>query len=295
VQPEDVGLPRSPGRRVLGLRREEVARLAGISPEYYLRIEQGRDRHPSEQVLRSLARALRLDDSGLSYLLRISRPTVALHAVPEPETVATGVHHLLEMWAQTPAYVTNATLDVLASNRLARLVAPGHLVPGTNLLEAAFELYASTRGTTDGEGSDGERQATEGDWMGSFREHVAALRFIGDPRSRRFQEIVGRLSTRHPLFRTIWAEHDVLRPESGVRRIFIEPYGWVSFNWQTLGIPGSPSQFLTTYFGERGSHTAQVFSHLSRQVASDDVAAGRPEPPLVLRRSDGEARDERAS
>lgn len=293
LQPEDVGLPRDASRRVAGLRREEVAARADISLEYYLRIEQGRDRRPSEQVVRSLAKALMLDDDGSSYLFRVARPTPYLHAVHASSAVSESVTRLLEQWTQTPAYVTDANLDVLASNRMARLIASDMLVPGTNLLEAAYERRTMTSMMTGA--------PDEAEWEETLREYIGALRFTGDPNDARLQDVVGRLSTRHLSFRRIWAEYDVKQLTAGAREVVIEPFGRVVLNWQTLGIPRSPGQFLTTYMAEPGSRAAAALAALSSRGSSSDVssggevATGRLESALVLGGRDGEARDERAS
>jgi transcriptional regulator with XRE-family HTH domain len=288
LKPEDVGLPRDASRRVRGLRREEVAARADISPEYYLRIEQGRDRRPSEQVVRSLAKALMLDDNGLDYLFRMARPSAYLRSVRAPAAVSESVERLLDKWTQTPAYVTDANLDVLASNRMARLVSPAMLVPGTNLLEAAYErrtMAAVMHGASD---RDDEEVM--------IREYIMALRFCGDPDDPRLQDVVGRLSTQHVSFRRIWAEHHVKQPSTGTLSTVIEPFGRISLTWQTLGIPRSPGQFLTTYMAEPASRAAEALAALSSRGTSDPaVATGRLESPLVLGGRDGEARDERAS
>ena len=287
LQPEDVGLPREATRRVPGLRREEVAARADISPEYYLRIEQGRDRRPSEQVVRSLAKALLLDDNGLSYLSRLARPRPYLRAVRASVGVSESVTRLLDRWKQTPAYVTDANLDVLASNSMARLIAPTILVPGTNLLEAAYDQVTMTTVMhAAGQPRDDEM----------IREYIAALRFNGDPHDARLQDLVGRLSTSHLSFRRIWAEYDAKPLSAGVSTMLIEPFGVVSLNWQTLGIPLSPGQFLTTYMAEPGSRAVAVLDSLSRGLSSGrELAMGGLESALVLGGRDREARDERAS
>ena len=280
LKPEDVGLPSDAARRVPGLRREEVAARADISPEYYLRIEQGRDRRPSEQVVRSLAKALLLDDDGANYLFRMARPLPYLRTVREPSVVSPSVQRLLDQWTQTPAYVTDANLDVLAANRLARLVSPGILVPGTNLLEATYEHLTMATMTTAITGAD---VALE--WEDAIREYIGALRFNGDPDDARLQDVVGRLSSRHLSFRRIWAEHDVNQLTTGLRQVSVEPFGRLDLIWQTLGIPRSPRQFLTTYMAEPGSRSADALSALSGGLESTLVLGGR----------DRESGDERAS
>src|ERR1700729_3349920 len=106
VPPDAAGVPRQGNRRVPGLRREEVAFLAGVSSDYYVRLEQGRDRHPSDQVLLSIARALQLDQDATAYLLQLAKPPAAGRAPPRrPEKVSDRIRTLIGNWPLTPAYV----------------------------------------------------------------------------------------------------------------------------------------------------------------------------------------------
>jgi transcriptional regulator with XRE-family HTH domain len=126
-------------RRVKGLRREELALLAGLSPSYYTRIEQGRDRHPSREILQALARVLRLDDAERAYLWSLAIPPLASagnNTVPA-HSVRPGVLHLLERWGDLPAFVVSPSRDVLAGTTLAARVNPAWS-PGHNLIEFAF-------------------------------------------------------------------------------------------------------------------------------------------------------------
>ena len=136
VNPEDVGVRVTGLRRVAGLRREEVATLAGISSDYYLRLEQGRDRHPSAQVLESLARVLQLDETATEYLLSLSRPPTRATSRPRRERVQVGIAQLLEVIG-LPAFVEGRYLDVLASNAMARALSPALRV-GENRLRSVF-------------------------------------------------------------------------------------------------------------------------------------------------------------
>jgi hypothetical protein len=170
---------------------------------------------------------------------------------------------------------------------MARLIAPTTLLPGTNLLEAAYDQVTMT---TVMRAADQPRD----DEM--IREYIAALRFNGDPHDARLQDLVGRLSTSHLSFRRIWAEYDAKPLSDGVTTMLIEPFGAVSLNWQTLGIPLSPGQFLTTYMAEPGSRAVAVLDSLSRGLSSRrELAMGGLESALVLGGRDREARDERAS
>src|SRR6201987_11388 len=137
LKPADVGLPDSDRRRVEGLRREEVAMLAGISAEYYLRLEQGRDHQPSEEVLDGLARALQLDDDAGSYLRALARPGPRRRGRSAPERFDPAVQTLIDSWPLTPTFVVNRNMTILASNSVARTLS--HLfTPGENILRAAF-------------------------------------------------------------------------------------------------------------------------------------------------------------
>ena len=120
LKPADVGLPDSERRRVEGLRREEVAMLAGISTEYYLKLEQGRDHQPSDQVLEGLVRALQLDDDAASYLRELARPAPPRRRRSVPEKFDLTVQTLMDSWPLTPAFVINQNMRILASNGVAR-------------------------------------------------------------------------------------------------------------------------------------------------------------------------------
>ena len=120
ARPEAAGVPDQRNRRVPGLRREEVAFLAGVSSDYYVRLEQGRDKNPSDQVLLSIARALQLDEDATAYLLQLARPaTRRRKRARKPEKVSDSIRELIEGWPLTPAYVHGRYMDVLAANRLA--------------------------------------------------------------------------------------------------------------------------------------------------------------------------------
>ncbi len=131
VRPEDVGLVAGTRRRVAGLRREELALLAGISSDYYLRLEQGRDKHPSPQVLDGLARALQLDVEATEYLHQLASPTGGRRDRAGVEVAAAGTDELIEQFAM-PAIVVSRCLDVLAANQIARALSRA-LLPGKTI------------------------------------------------------------------------------------------------------------------------------------------------------------------
>jgi transcriptional regulator with XRE-family HTH domain len=184
VQPQDVGLSPGGRRRVPGLRREEVAMLAGVSIDYYTRLEQGRDRNPSPQVLDALARTLQLDADASSYLHGLIAPnTRSSRRVRRTERAPAGIQQMLQSWTMTPAYVQGRYLDVLATNQLATAIAPYYTV-GTNLLRVVF-LEKRFRDSFD-------------NWDQTTQGIVAALRTrvgpdVDDPT---LNELIGELSLR---------------------------------------------------------------------------------------------------
>ena len=253
LQPEDVGLLRGAGRRVPGLRREEVADRAGISVDYYLRLEQGRDRQPSEQVVRALGRALMLSPDATTYLHRIANPAPpAPH--PDLSAVNDSISQLLRRWSHTPAYVTDRNLDVLASNAAARALAPGYYTAGSNLLLAAFTECSDPF-------ADEALSVT-------MNRVVSGLRFYADPADPRLHEILGELSVRSRPFRRLWARHEVQQHPNGSAAYNIPPFGWVTLRWQLLDIPQTPGHFLTTFFADAGSPGEEALDHLVAKASA---------------------------
>lgn len=201
TQPEAVGLPRGRNRRVPGLRREEVAQLASISAEYYLRLEQGNDRDPSDQVLRGIARALRLDADAERHLARLrSLPQQVRDAAGAASAalVPATVTDLIESFADAPILVLSSNLDVLGANKRAEYVGGHQLSPGANLVDVAFP--------PDAEPTD----------VRYAEQLTAALRFHGNPYDRRFRQLGAELSARSALFARAWERHDA-RPIRDLR------------------------------------------------------------------------------
>jgi transcriptional regulator with XRE-family HTH domain len=125
VRPDAAGVPGQGSRRVPGLRREEVAFLAGVSSDYYVRLEQGRDRHPSDQVLLAIARALQLDEDATAYLVQLAKPpSRRSKRARRPEKVSDGIRTLISSWPLTAAYVHGRYADILAANTLATALCP---------------------------------------------------------------------------------------------------------------------------------------------------------------------------
>jgi transcriptional regulator with XRE-family HTH domain len=274
VRPEDVGLIDNGRRRVAGLRRDELAMLAGISTEYYTRLEQGRDQHPSAQVLDAVARVLNLDDDGIACLHHLARPAPArrntAHRVPR---VSAGVQQLLDSWTSTPAYVHGPHLDVIASNPLARALST-MFTPGRNVLRETFlETHV---------------HELLPDWETKVGTLVAALRaMVGrDYEDPRLTELVGELSVKSPLFARLWSRHDV-RPQSGdgVHVMQHPAVGELVLRYDKFLVAGAEEQTLVIYHADPGSPSAEALLLLST-IASDETAReGDEAPALSVRRA----------
>jgi transcriptional regulator with XRE-family HTH domain len=261
IRPEDAGLPDlSTRRRVPGLRREEVAMLAGVSADYYVRLEQGRDQHPSQQVLEALARALQLDQDATAHLHRLAvPPTRRRRRSQRPERAPAGIRQLIESWSHTPAYVMGRYMDVIAVNPLATALAPYYLV-GENIVRAAF--------------LDTRVLDMYGDWEMVTESTVAGLRALVGPDvdDPRLNELVGELSVRSERFRQLWARHDARPKRSGTSRIEHPQVGPLELSYEKLPIPDTDRQTLVVYHAEPGSRSAQGLLLLA------SAAAGEREP-----------------
>ncbi len=252
VRPEDVGLPTSSRRRVRGLRREEVALLAGISNEYYLRLEQGRDQHPSEQVVDALARALQLDVEATAHALELSRARPRRRVgSPQhrPERVPEGVRMLLES-VNVPAFVMDRYRDVLAVNRLASALEPA-LVVGANRLVSLF--------------TDPEARSYHPDWAQNTVSVVAQLRAdIGaEQDDARFQALVGELSVKSERFRQLWARHDVKAGGSPTAVVRHPVVGEVVLHREKFAVIGTASLVVVMYHAEPDTPSAEALAMLA--------------------------------
>ncbi|MFK3836067.1 helix-turn-helix domain-containing protein [Microbacterium sp. NPDC087868] len=194
LQPEDVGIAREPGRRVRGLRREEVARLAAISAEYYLRLEQGRGTRPSPQVIAGLSRALMLDEDATAYLEQlVARGGV--HPSTANEPAGPFALALVDEMSQLGTLLVDMNLDIVAANALARQLVPGFAV-GESAAVAMITAFMSTPPTlTD-----------------TALDVLSTLRYVSDPESPRIREIIDELANAVPGVRSHWDRFDVRRP-----------------------------------------------------------------------------------
>ena len=261
LQPADVGLAAEPGRRVTGLRREEVADLAGISREYYIRLEQGRHHQVSEQVLASLTRALRLDADAAAYFYRLALPAPPTAVARPVPPVSELVHRLVEQWSDAPVYVLDRNQDILVANELAHALQPSFAVAGGNCVAAAFLAPPEGRGLES--------------WRRTARAAVAALRFHGDPSDPRLQEIVGDLSVRDADFREMWASLEARPLTFGESPAFVDGFGFGEMPWQCLDVPGG--HFLLVWLDPPDTFASGAIAHLRRTLH----ARRNPGPALV--------------
>jgi transcriptional regulator with XRE-family HTH domain len=277
VDPKEVGLRVAGVRRTPGLRREEVATLAGISADYYLRLEQGRDRHPSGQVLEALARVFGLDAAATEYLLSFAapRPAKARRARPRQETVPASVRQLLAA-INLPAFVESRMFDVLAANELATVLSPG-MRRGQNRLRSLF--------------LDPAERDLHPDWDKAAASLVASFRAsIGtdndDPRVAR---LVGELSLASEPFRKLWARHDVRALAGAAVRMRHPEVGPLDLRLEKLPIGDSGGQLLVVYHAAPGSASATALARLAArdklELSATDVgggaAAGAPSWPIL--------------
>jgi transcriptional regulator with XRE-family HTH domain len=247
VRPEDVGLIAGARRRVRGLRREELATLAGISSEYYLRLEQGRDKNPSAQILDAIARALQLDIKGTEYLHQLASPPGTRREQLDLETAADGTDELINQFSM-PAIVVSRCLDVLAANPLARALSPG-FTPGGNFLRwrlfepAARDFFV--------------------DWDEATDVVVSGLREAAgsDPDDPRLHALVDELSSANARFKELWARADV-GYRTGVIHIRHPEVGDLYLHRNRFNIPHSGGQHLLTYRAEPGSDSAAALEVL---------------------------------
>jgi transcriptional regulator with XRE-family HTH domain len=252
VHPGDASRATAGRRRVPGLRREELAMLAGISVDYYLRLEQGRDNHPSAQVIDTLARALQLDDDATAHMHSLSQPAAFRARRAEPERAPNSLEQLIASWPMTPAYVQGRHMDVLAANALALALTPV-LRAGVNLVRATF--------------LDPEVRRLVGDWDKVARRAVARLHALAGPdvEDPRLVALVGELSARSQDFRRLWARHDIeVAAAPAPARTFHHPLaGSFELELERLAVTGRDRQFLFAFHAQPGSRSEQAVAFLA--------------------------------
>ncbi|MBE1588298.1 helix-turn-helix transcriptional regulator [Nonomuraea angiospora] len=276
ISPKSAGLPeRGAYRRVPGLRREEVAQLAGVSTDYYTRLEQGRQISPTPGVLEAIAGALGMDDAERAHLFDLVRPQpAARRSPPQVQKVRSGLHRFLDSLTDQAAFVLGRRGDVLAANRLAKALLAGampyrerNLTRWIILDPAARDLYV--------------------DWEKIASEMTAILRLDAGrhPDDTRTAELVGELSMKSEHFRRWWADHKVLNRSFGTKRFRHPVVGPLSIDYQAFTMPGTDDQTLFVYLPTDDQSSQDAWRLLASWAADPlprpaaDQAAADPVDP----------------
>ena len=278
LTPGDVGLPPGGGqRRVAGLRREEVAVLAGVSTEYYSQIERGDIARASDEILHAIATALRLDDVERTHLFDLARAAAPRRRRPVESSVHVNVQRLMDAMPGLPSSIQNGRLDLLGTNALGRAlyseIYDRHRGPGVpNLAHYVF--------------LDEHSRETFPDWSSIAGDAVAILQAESAraPRTKSFVELIGRLSTASAEFRTLWAGHNVSDHRRGRKRVHHPIVGEVTLDYEALLLPGAPGIQMVTFLPEPGSPAEDALRLLgswNTSTVGTDTAA--PEGRNVLR------------
>ena len=275
ITPGDVGLPAFSGRRrVKGLRREEVAMLAGISPEYYTRLERGTAAGISPEIVDTVATALRLDGDErvhLDRLIAALAPAARRKRRPtKPDTVSTGVQVMLDALQDLPAIVFNGRLDIVAVNELGRALYSSHFT-GQEQPNAARFLFLD----------EARARLFWPEWEKLAEDVVAILRVQAglNPEDPALVELVGQLSTRSEEFRTRWAANNVRAHRAGVKLFNHAVIGQVALPAETMTITASPDHIITVFAPQPGTpeHDAlRLLASWNAEHASVAPAANRP-------------------
>ena len=267
ITPEHAGLRSYGSRRVPGLRREEVAVLAGVSVPYYTRLERGDMSGVSQSVLEALARALELDDAERAHLFDLARAAQPTGARPRrrraKQRVRPEVQWTLDAITGAAAFVSNERLDILAANQLGRaLYSELYAAPARPVNTARFVFL------------DPRAEESYGDWEGVATETVAILRSAAgrDPYNRDLSDLVGELATQSEAFRTRWAAHNVRFHNTGVKHFHHPEVGELSLNYNRLDLPADHGLTIFTYAAEPGSRSEEALNLLGSWAATADPA-----------------------
>lgn len=268
IGPERAGLSSYGSRRVPGLRRAEVAQLAGVSVEYYSRLERGNLTGVSDSVLDALARALHLDEAERAHLYDLARaagPAARKRHRPGRPGVRANVRRLLDAMTQVPAVVMNGRTDVLAINQLGRaLFAPVYASPIRPANFARFNFL------------DPGARDFWGNWDRIADDTVELLRAQAgrDPYDKALTDLIGELSTRGDDFRRRWAAHDVRLHRTGLKHVRHPVVGELHLTFEVLDIVADDGQSLITYGSEPGSASQDGLRLLASWSATQDLDVG---------------------
>ncbi|MER6910386.1 helix-turn-helix transcriptional regulator [Streptomyces sp. NPDC000594] len=264
LAPGDVGLPAHGRRRVPGLRREEVALLSGVSSDYYIRLEQGRESSPSPQVLDAIARTLRLDAEACDHLHRLCLAPVRrprhgrAHQEVSPQLV-----RLMDGWHRSPAFVLGPALDVLAANSLAVALHSG-FDAFDNLARMVF---------LDPAGRDFYQE-----WERAAHACVAEIRaaYGHDPESVPIAEVVAELTAGSEEFAVLWPRHQVRSKSQEGKHLKHPAVGDLHIQFSAFTVNGAPHQQLIVYQAEPATATAEAFTALSAPADGPVVPSADP-------------------
>jgi transcriptional regulator with XRE-family HTH domain len=275
LTPEHSGLPTyGRTRRVSGLRREEVALLAGISVEYYTRLERGNARGVSDDVLDAVSRALQLDEAERAHLLDLVRTANAERPprrTPTSQRVRPSIQRIVDAMTGIPAFVHNGRFDILHANPLAAALYSEHFRDPVRPPNSARFLFLDPRA-----------RAFYADWETAANDIVATLRGEAgrNPYDRALSDLVGLLSTRSEEFRVRWASHDVRFHRTGTKRLHHPLVGDLTLAFEALELPADPGLVIVTYSAEPGSASEAALRELDRwsgtraRLAAVDAANG---------------------
>jgi len=267
ITPEQAGLPVfGSNRRVTGLRREEAALLAGVSVDYYTRLERGHLKGASESVLEALARALHLDEAERAHLFDLARAANATPSTrrrPAPQRVRPSVQRILDAITSAPAWVRNGRMDFLAANRL-----------GYALYS---ELVASPAGPPNNARFvflDPRSADFYIDWERAASDIVAILRAEAgrNPYDRALSDLIGELATRSEEFRTRWAAHNVRFHRTGTKQVHHPIVGDLNLTFEAMELPADPGLTFLAYTAEPASPSQDALELLASWAATLDQA-----------------------
>jgi transcriptional regulator with XRE-family HTH domain len=268
LSPERAGLPTyGRTRRVPGLRREEVALLAGISVEYYTRLERDNARGASDDVLESVSRALQLDEAEHAHLLDLVRTANTERPPRKPSTpsqVRPSVRRLVDAMSAIPAFISNGRLDILYANPLLEALYSEQFRDAVRPVNSARFMFLDPRAGT-----------FFPDWETVMQDAVASLRGEAgrNPYDRALSDLVGLLSTRSEEFRVQWARHDVRFHRSGTKRIHHPLVGDLTLVYERLELPADPGLAIVTYSAEPRSTSEARLRELARWASTRDRLA----------------------
>jgi transcriptional regulator with XRE-family HTH domain len=267
ITPDQAGLRvYGDNRRVPGLRREEVALLAGVSVDYYTRLERGNLSGVSESVLEALARALQLEDAERAHLFDLARAaqtTTPARRRPTKQRVRPSVQRMLDAMTGAPAFVRNGRLDILAANRLGHALYSEMYAGPIRPANTARFVFLDPRATS-----------FYVDWERVANEVVAILRSEAgrDPYDRGLSDLVGELSTQSETFRTRWAAHNVRFHDTGDKRLHHPVVGDLSLTFETMELLADAGLTMFAYTAEPGSKSEEAVNLLASWAATLDQA-----------------------